>query len=191
MEVIHSVDISEEMKDNIQRIIKDSFKQKNLDKHIYIARKLKELYYNKYWNVFYIYRGKHNGYFFNTYGPCFVCKYKNYVIIIYPKKKNKKISKDNSEEEEEKENHVEKLEDDIKSLKQEKNDINVKLTESENIIKNYKYLIDELKLKLDLKSNELESLKEKIKENNQNDIKEKNQFNQTFYTRDQMLALNL
>ena len=66
-------------------------------------------------------------------------------MIINSKKNNQKESKDS------KRGNIGKLEDDIKSLSKENLDKENKLNEQKNIIDNYKYLIDDLKIKLEEK----------------------------------------
>ena len=192
MEDEDSDQMTDEIKDNIKRIIKESFKQ---NEHItsYVKGKLKELYSQDYWSILYIYQGDKKGYRYNISGTFFICKYKGYRILIYSKKKNQKESKDS------KKGNIGKLEDDIKSLSKENFDKENKLNEQQNIIDNYKYLIDDLKIKLEenekkwLSSQKLINEKDEIIKNLNNEmqqLQEKNKFNQTFYTRDQMFAAN-
>ena len=181
--------MSDEMKDNIKRIIKESFKQ-NETKSTYAKEKLKELYSQEKWSILFIYQGDNSGSSYSISGAFFTCKYKGYRIIVYSKKKNQKTQK---------KGEMEKLEEDIKSLSKENVDKEDKLNEAKNTIDNYKYLIDDLKVKLEEKEKKLESSQKLINEkdiiikNLNNEIQhlqQKNKFNQTFYTRDQMFAAN-
>ena len=80
MEDEHSNQMTDEMKNNIKRIIKESFKQ-NENKCTYVKGKLKELYSQDYWSILYIYQGDNSGYHYNISGTFFICKYKGYKIL--------------------------------------------------------------------------------------------------------------
>ena len=96
-------------------------------------------------------------------------------------------------------NEKEGLKEDIKSLSIEKSELKNKLNNFDRKIKQYELIIDDYKSKLEKKNIENESIKknliEKEKEiynlkNEMQQKKENNAFNKTFYTREQMIALN-
>ena len=178
--------INETMKNKIINIIKESFKQK--DRAKYVRDKLKILYLSQKWNVYYIYQNDTDGCEYAASGSTFICKYRNYRIIINPSEntsiKNKNDSKD--------EKDFEKFEDDINLSNIEISDVKIKLNEYENDIKKYKSMNDELNFKFESsqkiileKEKEIEKLKLLIQSDNRNNLS-----NETFYKRDQMLALN-
>ena len=191
------------MKNSIKKIIEDSF-DKNLRKNkeskaSYTSNLLDKKFSDYIWNVMYIYLGDNNSYSFSGNGTNYFCIFKNYGIIIYALK--------------EKNEEIERLEEDIKSISNEKSELKDKLNDSEIKIKNYEFIINEHKLKsekfniekeslqknliekekeiIDLQNEKVEleceifNLKDKIKEK-----KGKSTANKTFYTREQMLALN-
>ena len=93
----------------------------------------------------------------------------------------------------------EKLEEEVKSLSNEKSSLKDKLSHFQIQIKKYESIIEEQKSKLEKIMFEKELLQKTIKEkeeeinNIKNEIQQKqenNSFNKTFYTRDQMIALN-
>ena len=177
------------MKNSIKKIIEDSF-DKNLRKNkeskaSYTSNLLDKKFSDYIWNVMYIYLGDNNSYSFSGNGTNYFCIFKNYGIIIYALK--------------EKNEEIERLEEDIKSISNEKSELKDKLNDSEIKIKNYEFIINEHKLKSEKfniekeslqknlieKEKEIFKLKDKIKEK-----KGKSAANKTFYTREQMLALN-
>ena len=179
----------EKMKNKIKEIIEDSFNQTDERKPIYICNQLKNLYSGENWTVLFIYQKNNFEYSFHTSGKIFICKYKNRIIIIYPSKKE--ISNDYNEEE--------KSSKAKEELNKEISDLKYKLKEIENINKKNKSTIEQLQSKLNDNNIKLESYqkiileKEKEIEYLKNEIqnnKGNNSFNKTFYSRDQMLALN-
>ena len=180
--------IDGEMENNIKNIIEDSF---NVDKKnssefraVYIYNELKNMYPENIWFVISIHLKNDNdqGYSYHGKGSIFFCYYKKRLIIICSYENNKKI-----------------FQDDIKSLSNEKSSLKEKLSNSQIKIKKYESIIEEQKSNLEKIINEKElfqkSLKEKEEEINniKNEMQQKqenNSFNQTFYTRDQMIALN-
>ena len=204
--------MDEEMKNGIKKIVEDSFddKIKNSEESraAYTCKKLNKLYPDYLWNVIYIHKGEHNSYSYNGNDSIFFCNYNKYGVIIYPSERKNSSKKDLKESKDK-----ERLKEEIKSLSKEQSDFKDKLNDSEKIIKNYKSIIDEQKSKLEKTILERESLQkiieqkeeeiinlknEKIKLKNEiidlkNEIqqkKENNAFNKTFYTREQMIALN-
>lgn len=161
--------MDKEMKDNIIIIIKNSFKQTDERKTVYISNQLKEIYNNEDWNVLFFYQKENVDYSYKCFGSIFICKYNDRRIIIYPSK----IEEDTKEEEKEKETKktIEKYKTKIEALKIRLNENNLKLEYFQKM--------------LHQKENEIENLKVKMLSYNGN-----NPFNKTFYSRDQMLALN-
>ena len=188
MEINICNDINEDVKNKIIDIIKDSFEQKEHTKSGYARHKLKELYPNEKWNVFYVFQKGNNNYFSSASGRIFICKYKDYRIIITPSENTLKEAKNAPKDEK----NIEKLTEDIKSLNKRISDSKLKFNEYENVIKKYKTMIEELNFKLESsqkvifgKEKEIENLKLQIQNDNRN-----NSSNTIFYSRDQMLALN-
>ena len=181
--------IDEKMKNKIKEIIEYSFYQTNERKPVYIGNQLKNLYPGEEWSILFIYQEFNCEYSFHISGRIFICKYKNRIIIIYPSKKE--ISNDYNEED--------KLKKAKEELSKEISELKCKLKEIENINKKNKLIIDELQLKLNdnniklessqklliEKEREIEYLTKEIQNNRGNDS-----LNKTFYSRDQMLALN-
>ena len=197
MEEKFSYDMDEKMKDTIKKIIEDSFneiKNSSGKKAVYINEELEKIYPDKRWNILSIGIGNHNSYSYNGYGNILFCHFKKRgFIICYINTKNN--TKPNSKELNEKE----KLEENIKSLSNEKSSLKEKLSDSQITIKKYESIIKEQKSKLENIIIEKELLQKTIKEKEEeiNNIKngiqhkeENNSFNKTFYTRDQMIALN-
>ena len=120
-----------------KKIIEDSF-DKNLRKNkeskaSYTSNLLDKKFSDYIWNVMYIYLGDNNSYSFSGNGTNYFCIFKNYGIIIYALK--------------EKNEEIERLEEDIKSISNEKSELKDKLNDSEIKIKNYEFIINEHKLK--------------------------------------------
>ena len=195
MEEEFSLEMDEKMKNNIKNIIEDSFKENIKNKGSYIKKQLIQMYHEKRWSVILIHVGDHDGYYVNISGPILIYYYKKKCIIIYPRKGEKNPKDEDSKEFNDNSNFVE----DIKSLSNEKSNFNEKLKESEIKIKKYESIIKEQKSKIEKIIIEKELLQKNIKEkeeeinNLKNEIQQKhenNSFNKTFYTRDQMIALN-
>ena len=143
MEVKFCHNLTEDMKINIKKIIENSFdknlRQSKESKASYTGNQLDKIYSNYIWNVMYIYLGDNEGYSFTGLGTSIFCVFKNYGIIIYPykeKKNIKKISKENKEKK--------RLEENIKSLSNEKSDLNDKLSDSNAKIKEYEYILEKI-----------------------------------------------
>ena len=142
-----------------------------------------------------IHVNNYNGYYANIYGPLLICKFKKKCIIIYPRKRKNDPKDEDSKEFNDKAN----FEEDIKPLPDENSDLKDKLNKGENKIKKYESIIKEQKSKIEKIIIEKELLQKNIKEkeeeinNIKNEMQQKqgnNLFNKTFYTRDQMIALN-
>ena len=121
-----------------------------------------------------IYVNKYNGHDLNVHGPVLICYIKNECIIIYPRK-GLNDSQDDSKESKGKR----KFEED-------------KIKKYESIIKEQKSKLDKIIMEKELlqkfmkeKEEEIIKLKNEIQQ-----TKEGNSFNKTFYTREQMIALN-
>ena len=181
-------------KDIFKKIIEESFGQKAQSKSSYVKNKLKSLYINLIWNVIFIKQKNEDEFYLNTFGPIFFCKYNKWKILIYSRKKNyaKNEKKSNSKQEKEDDESDEDCDNEFeekRKIKEEdedkekvswnKENANLKheLKKAENMIKIYKSKIDELKLKLDEKVQKMKELK-------------KDPFLESFYPREQMLALN-
>jgi len=180
-----SDNITEEMQDNIEQIIRDSFKNKNKDeRRKFINQQLGKLYHDRNWCSIFI-----NDYGVSSYrgfGFLFSGRYKGRLIVIHGTKKTKKISKDDSSGNEEEKD----LEKNNESLKTENNDLKGKLNDVEETIKKYESKIEELNIIINKKNNKIESLENEINKLKAEIERKNNPFNQTFYTRDQMIALN-
>ena len=142
-------------------------------KLFYIAKQLKKIYPETRWSVLCIHVNKYCGHDLTVHAALLICYIKNTLILIYPRK-GLNNSQDDSKE----------------SIDKKK---------FEEQIKKYESIIKEQKSKLDkiIMQNELlqKTLKEKEEEiiNLKNEIQQKqenNSFNKTFYTREQMIALN-
>lgn len=181
-------------KDSIKSIIEDSMNRKIENKAIYITKQLKNIYPETRWNVICIFTNNYRGHDLNVHGPLLICYIKNECIIIYPRKgihnpqDDAKESKDNQ-----------KFEEAKKLLSNKKIDFIDKLNDAEIKIKKYESIIKEQKSKLEKLVIEKELLHKTIKEkedeiiNLKNEIQQKKDhhpFIKTFYTREQMIALN-
>ena len=164
----------EKKKNTIKKIIEDSIYEGVNDKAIYITKQLKKIYPETRWSVLCIYVNKYCGHDLNVHGPLLICYIKNECIIIYPRK------------------GINNTQDNLIESKDKK------IFEEGNI-KKYESIIKEQKLKLEKIIMEKELLRKTIKEkeeeiiNLKNELqqkKENNSFNKTFYTREQMIALN-
>ena len=179
--------IEEEMKNNLIKIIEESFEQEEKKPCDYVSNQLKKLYPDEKWNIIFIHQENSNSCSTKTKGSIFLCKYKDYRIIIYPSNiKAKNVSKGEKTEE-------------IGLSDKEKDNIQNKLIEAKKLIKKYESEIEELKRKIEQNNNKLESSQKKIIEKDnmiktlENKLENKNKgdpFRQTFYTRDEMFALN-
>jgi len=181
---LFSKNMDKEMKNNIKNIINNSFKQEDDRKTVYVSNQLKKLYNQFDWNVLFIHQKDNHAHSYTCFGRIFICKYNDRRIIIFPSK----IEEGSSVEKE-----------DFTSSNKKISDMQIKLKENEKTIDKYKSKIEELKLKLNENNIQLESfqkiiyqkekeilnLKTKMKKYNGNNIS-----NQTFYSRDQILALN-
>jgi len=174
MEEIYSNVWDEKKKNTIKNIIEDSFQENINEQAIYITKQLKKLYPETRWSVLCILINKYSGHDLNVHGPLLICYIRNELILIYPRK------------------GLNNPQDDSKESKD-------KRKFEEDQIKNYESIIKEQKSKLNkiIMQKELlqKNLKEKEKEiiNLKNEIQQKqenNSFNKTFYTREQMIALN-
>jgi len=175
----------EEMKENIEQIIMDSFKNKNKDKKKkFISQQLGKLYPDRNWSSILI--NKHLAFSYRASGIIFIGLFKERLIIIHGTKRTKKISSDDSSENEEEKD----LEKNNEPLKSENNDLKGKLNDVEETIKKYESKIEELNLIINKKNNKIESLENEINKLKAEIERKNNPFNQTFYTRDQMIALN-
>ena len=189
MEVQFCDYMKEEMKNSIKKIIEDSFDKKlrkpEETKASFTQKKLNEIYSNYAWNVLFICIDNNKEYSFSGFGKNFFCFFKNYGIIINAHKI--------------KGNEKEGLKEDIKSLSNEKSELKNKLNNFDRKIKQYELIIDDYKSKLEKKNIENESIKKNLIEKEKEiynlkkemqQKKENNAFNKTFYTREQMIALN-
>ena len=164
----------EKKKNTIKNIIKDSILAKTDNRANFITKELKKIYPEKRWSVICIYVNKYNGHDLNVHGPVLICYIKNECIIIYPRK-GLNDSQDDSKESKGKR----KFEED-------------KIKKYESIIKEQKSKLDKIIMEKELlqkfmkeKEEEIIKLKNEIQQ-----TKEGNSFNKTFYTREQMIALN-
>ena len=195
MQIEQGKNMDEKVKNNIAKIIEDSFEQSDGKKcqekicHS-VNNQIKKLYPKEKWSIIFILQEQNDAYSIKTHGKIFFCKYRNYKIIIYPSKIEKAETKNNLKEEDN---------EDIKSLNKTISDIKIQLKESNTKIQNYELTINELKSKFDESKNNLEAsqklLIEKEKEINElknqlNSIDQKSSFNESFYKRNQMIALN-
>jgi DNA repair exonuclease SbcCD ATPase subunit len=175
----------EEMKDNIEQIIMDSFKNKNKDKKKkFIYQQLGKLYPDRKWGSIFI--NKQGVSSWRVVGILFTGWFKERLIIIQGTKRTKKISTDDSSENEEEKD----LDKNDEPLKIENNDLKDKLNNVEETIKKYESKIEELNIIINKKNNKIESLENEINKLKAEIERKNNPFNQTFYTRDQMIALN-
>ena len=165
----YSKNMDKEMKNKIKIIIKNPFKQTDERKTVYFSNQLKKIYSKEDWNVLYIYQKDNDDYSYKCFGRVFVCKYNDRRIIIYPSIIEEDIRKE--EEEKESKKKIEEYKSKIEELKFKLNENNLKLESLQKMIHQ--------------KENEIEDLKIKMQSYNEN-----NPFNRTFYSRDQMLALN-
>ena len=109
LELLKSNNMNKEMKENIKKIIEDSFE--NEHKTSYVRKQLNQLYSDKNWDVFYINKDDcHCRY--NGGGTTFFCGYEDYLIIIYPSKNIQEESDNDSREED----NSEKLKQEIATL---------------------------------------------------------------------------
>ena len=171
----------------------------------YIRDELNKLYPEYTWNIFYIHQGNHKSYSFEYLGQVFICKYKEYFIIVFPEKKIQRETENDEGKAEENFILTEKEEEKSKSSSKI-NELKLKLKESENNNQKNISLIKELELKLKEKDNKLLSLEKKMNEkaeeiddkkkeieNLKKELKDTNndkQFMESFYPREQMMALN-
>ena len=173
MEEIYCNVWDEKKKNTIKNIIEDCIQRNINDQAVYITKQLKKIYPETRWSVLCIQINNYYGHDINVHGPLLICYIKNELILIYPRK-GLNNSQDDSKE----------------SIDKKK---------FEEQIKKYESIIKEQKSKLDkiIMQNQLlqKTLKEKEEEiiNLKNEIQQKqenNAFNKTFYTREQMIALN-
>ena len=162
----------EKKKNTIKNIIEDSFQENINEQAIYITKQLKKLYPETRWSVLCILINKYSGHDLNVHGPLLMCYIRNELILIYPRK------------------GLNNPQDDSKESKD-------KRKFEEDQIKKYESLIKEQKSKLDKIIMQKELLQKSLKEKEIIDLKneiqqkqENNSFNKTFYTREQMIALN-
>ena len=190
MELLKCNNMNEEMEENIKKNIEDSFE--NEHKTSYVRKQLNQLYSDKKWNVFYIRKDKYG---YSCGGTTFFCRYEDYLIIIYPSKNIQDESDDDSKEED----NSEKLKQEIATLSEQKSDIKAKLKEAQKTIKKCKSDIDELKLKLEAKTTEINNLQKIITEKEKKidyletkaqEDDESDPFRLSRYPREQMMALN-
>ena len=172
--MINAKNMNKEMENKVKETIIKAFEQTKKRKPIYISDKLKQLYPKDDWTVICIKQKITNSYTMNTFGILFFCRYKNYRIVIYPSKLMPQETGNSRGEDDD----SEKSDEEIISLNKEISDIKDKLKEAEKTIKKYE-------LALKGKDTEIENLKKELDKNKQLDP-----FHQTFYTRDQMFALN-
>ena len=174
MEEIYCNVWDEKKKNIIKNIIEDLIQGNINEQAIYITKQLKKLFPETRWSVLCIYINKYSGHDINVHGPLLICYIKNELILIYPRK------------------GINNPQDDSKESKDKK-------TFEEDQIKKYESIIKEQKSKLDKIIMQKESLQKILKEkeeeiiNLKNEIQQKqenNSFNKTFYTREQMIALN-
>ena len=173
--------IDKKMKNKIIDIIKDSFEQNNERKTVYVSNQLKKIYPKEDWTVIYVYQGNDDDISYHPTGSIFACKYKDRRIIVFQSRIIQKSPTYNEKEIEEEEEKEEEDYKEIISSNKKLSEMQSKLEKAEKLIKEYKLKINELNSKLELsqKSNS------NIQNNKGNDS-----FNQTFYKRDQMIALN-
>ena len=173
MEEKFCYDMDEKMKDNIKKIIEDSFNEniKNSieSRSLYIRKQLKTIYPENRWNVISIHLNNDigDGFSYHGKGAIFFCYIKKRGFLIYPTN--------------------------------EKSDLKDKLNDYEIKIKKYESIINEQKSKLEKIISEKELLEKAIKEkeneiiNLKNEIekkKENNSFNKTYHSQEQMITLN-
>ena len=167
----------EEMKDNIEQIIMDSFKNKNKDKKKkFIYQQLGKLYPDRKWGSIFI--NKQGVSSWRVVGILFTGWFKERLIIIQGTKRTKKISTDDSSENEEEKD----LDNNNEPLKIENNDLKGKLNNVEETIKKYESKIEELNIIINKKNNKIESLENEINKLKAEIERKNNPFNQTFYT---------
>ena len=160
-----------EVENNIEEIIKASFKQEK-SKSEFCKNKLKELYPNEKWSVIFVHH-RDKGFSYHIEGRYFFCLYNNQAILI---------------------NSYSKLEEKetINSQKKEIRELKLKLNEAENKSKKYISTIKELLNKLELLQN---SINEKNKQINElkDPLEKKSKIepaNKILYSREEMFALN-
>ena len=174
MEIVKS-NLDDEKKNKIIKFVKESLKQNERVKAGYVRDKLKKFYPNEIWTViYYIFDRKALSYSYDVNGTKLYCNYKNYQIRITSNKRNNKELNNDAYEE----GDFEKLEEDIGYLNKKISDIKIIADENEKIIEKYKLLIIE-------KDKEIETLKNELEKNKQDNSSVK-----AFYARDQILALN-
>ena len=182
------------MKNKMKKIIMDSFEQKEQRKPIYIRDQLKRLYEEEEWNVIFIFpeEGQGFSYSFGVYSSTLCCSYQGRAIIITQNKLTSKESKNDSVDNK---NYIEQLEKNKKDLNEQIFALKIKLNEAQATIYQKNSTLEELKSKIKEEKDKVESFKKIIDDkgkqinNLEKKIKENNP-NNTFCTRDQILALN-
>ena len=174
MEEIFCNDWDEKKKNTIKNIIEDSYQGNTKEHAIYITKQLKKLYPEKRWSVLCILINKYRNHDLNVHGPLLICYIRNELILIYPRK------------------GLNNPQDDSKESKDKRKFEEDQIKKYESIIKEQKSKLDKIIMQKELLQ---KTLKEKEKEiiNLKNEIQQKQEndsFNKTFYTREQMIALN-
>ena len=173
MEEIYCNVWDEDKKNTIKNIIEDCIKGNICDQAVYIAKQLKKINPETRWSVLCIHVNKYYGLDLNVHAALLICYIKNELIIIYPRKALNNPEDDSKESIDKK-----KFEEQIKKY--------------ESIIKEQKSKLDKIIMQNELLQKTLKEKKEEII-NLKNEIQKKqenNSFNKTFYTREQMIALN-
>ena len=165
--------MDEKMKDNIKKIIEDSFnenlKNSTESRAFYINKQLKNIYPENRWNVISIHLNNDigNGFSYHGQGAIFFCYIKKRGLLIYPTIKQSEFK--------------DKFGDYEMKIKKYESIISEQKSKLEKLICEKKFLEKTIKEK----ENEVINLKNEIEKK-----KENNSFNKTFYTREQMIALN-
>ena len=170
--IVYCQNVTDEKKKKMKKIIKDSFEQISQRKPVYIRNQLKKKYEEE-WNVIFISPiDEEFNYSFAVKGSFLCCLYQSRLILI----ENQSKIESGNDSFSEIENIVEKFK--------------AQVTIGKNQEK-----IEKLKSKINEETSKVESLKKIIEENEKEinylkDIIKENKFNQTFYSRGEILALN-
>ena len=163
MEKIGSKKMNDELINEINKLIKESFYQKG-NKSLFVKEKLKAMYPNEKWSVIYIFQGKENkGYSYGMKGKHYICRFNNWIIIIISSLKKK-----------------DKTEETLNSqsiISKAKQDINIYISE-----------ISKLKNQIDSLQNIIAEKEKEI--NKYKHIVQTNDSDKSFYGRKDMIALN-
>ena len=163
--------MDDNMKDNIKKIIENSFnngiKDSLENRTSFINNQLEKIYPEKKWMIISIRLSDYKGYSYHGKGALLMCYYKNRLIIVNSTLKNNSSIHDSKEFE----IKIKKLESIVNEQKSKLEKIIIEKELLQKAIKEKEFEINNLKKEMQLK-------------------KDNNSFNKTFYAREEMMALN-